>query len=360
MRITENFNGNWLFRHGFDAAHAGVLQEGETVRLPHSAVELPYNYFDETDYQKPFTYQNVLDWRADFEGREVSLVFDAAMADSVVYLNGKEIIAHKDGYTPFEARLTPHLKQGENIITVKIDGSENPEIPPFGGQIDYLCYAGIYRDVWLKVTSPVSIANVKIETPDALAQEKTVTARVFLANPQGLAASGTLEAKIRRESGGGDVGVHVSASGRDIADHGGEGRYGCGLGDEPGDARSKRALEYAGPRVAGNQDGFDPRVGSEDAFGGVDAVRGWHLQVQEHDVGIVRRSEGDHVIAIVGLGDHGEVIFEVEQGDDRGTDQFFVVGDEHPDHVAPTVLGMTPRRMNQPSSMTVVRMPPAA
>ncbi|MBB5045132.1 glycoside hydrolase family 2 protein [Shinella fusca] len=204
MRITENFNGNWLFREGFEPTRVDTMQDGERVRLPHSAVELPYNYFDETDYQKPFTYQKVIDWREDFEGQEVSLVFDAAMADSVVYLNGREITAHKDGYTPFEARLTPYLRQGENLVTVKIDGSENPDIPPFGGQIDYLCYAGLYRDVWLKVASPVSIANVKIETPDALAEKKTVTARVFLANPQGLAVSGTLDAKIRRK-GGGDV-----------------------------------------------------------------------------------------------------------------------------------------------------------
>jgi beta-galactosidase len=204
MRITENFNGNWLFREGFDPTRVDTMQDGESVRLPHSAVELPYNYFDETDYQRPFTYQKVIDWREDFEGQEVSLVFDAAMADSVVYLNGREIAAHKDGYTPFEARLTPYLRQGENLVTVKIDGSENPDIPPFGGQIDYLCYAGLYRDVWLKVASPVSIANVKIETPDALAEKKTVTARVFLANPQGLAVSGTLDAKIRRK-GGGDV-----------------------------------------------------------------------------------------------------------------------------------------------------------
>jgi len=204
MRITENFNGNWLFREGFEPTRVDTMQDGERVRLPHSAVELPYNYFDETDYQKPFTYQKVIDWREDFEGQEVSLVFDAAMADSVVYLNGREIAAHKDGYTPFEARLTPYLRQGENLVTVKIDGSENPDIPPFGGQIDYLCYAGLYRDAWLKVASPVSIANVKIETPDALAEKKTVTARVFLANPQGLAVSGTLDAKIRRK-GGGDV-----------------------------------------------------------------------------------------------------------------------------------------------------------
>src|SRR6218665_1252119 len=215
MRITESFNGNWIFSHGFERASVNSLRSGETVRLPHSAIELPYNYFDETEYQKPFTYQKHFDWRPEFEGREVSLIFDAAMADSVVYLNGEEIIAHKDGYTPFEARLTPHLIRGENLITVKIDGSENPEIPPFGGQIDYLCYAGIYRDVWLKVASPISIANVKIETPDALADKKTVTARVFLANPQGLAISGTLSAKIRKQ-GGGEIGsASVSVDGNE-------------------------------------------------------------------------------------------------------------------------------------------------
>jgi beta-galactosidase len=201
MRIYENFNGNWVFGEGFEPARAQALQTGETVRLPHSAVELPYNYFDETSYQKAFTYQKIIAWRPEFEGREVSIVFDGAMADNVVYLNGVEIIAHKDGYTPFEARLTPHLKQGDNLLTVKVDGSENPAIPPFGGQIDYLCYAGIYRDAWLKVVSPVSIGNVKIETPDALAERKTVTARVLLRNPEDKSFAGKLSAIIRAKGG---------------------------------------------------------------------------------------------------------------------------------------------------------------
>lgn len=215
MRIIENFNGNWLFRHGFEPARVSALQEGEIVRLPHSAVELPYNYFDETEYQKPFTYQKVLAWRPEFEGREVSLMFDAAMANSVVYLNGREVVAHKDGYTPFEARLTPHLVQGDNLVTVKVDGTENPEIPPFGGQIDYLCYAGIYRDVWLKVASPVSIGNVKIETPDALAERKSVTARVFLANPDDRTFSGTLTATITDKSGTEIASASVALDGKE-------------------------------------------------------------------------------------------------------------------------------------------------
>ncbi|ODS55037.1 MAG: beta-D-galactosidase [Agrobacterium sp. SCN 61-19] len=217
MRIIETFNRDWTFRAGFEPAFASASQPGETVQLPHTAVELPYNYFDEKSYQKAFTYQKVIAWDPRFEGKEVSLVFDAAMADSVVYLNGAEITGHKDGYTPFEARLTPHLKAGDNLLTVKIDGSENPEIPPFGGVIDYLTYAGIYRDVWLKITAPVSIKNVKIETPDVLSETKQVTARVWISNPTDQALSGKVTAVLKDAAGQEIARTEASVSGGEVA-----------------------------------------------------------------------------------------------------------------------------------------------
>ncbi|ASY65221.1 Beta-galactosidase (plasmid) [Sinorhizobium sojae CCBAU 05684] len=199
MRSVTSLNNSWVFSEGF--ADAGTLRSGEPVSLPHNAVELPFNYFDETCYQRAFTYQKVLAWRPEYEAREVSLVFDAAMADAVVYLNGEELVAHKDGYTPFEVRLTGRLRSGDNLITVKIDGSENPQIPPFGGRIDYLTYAGIYRDVWLKVTDAVSIANIKIEARDVLSETKSVSVRCDLANPQGLSVAGTVTALLRDAKG---------------------------------------------------------------------------------------------------------------------------------------------------------------
>ncbi|HZY50802.1 MAG TPA: glycoside hydrolase family 2 protein, partial [Devosia sp.] len=185
MRSVTTFNDGWLF-------------EGkEVVTLPHTAVELPFAYFDETAYQRPFTYSKTFGNDPAWAGKEVSLVFDGAMANARVLLNGAQIAAHTDGYTPFEARLTGKLKAGDNTITVTIDGSENPAIPPFGGQIDYLTYAGIYRDVWLKVTAPVSIGSVKIETPDALAAKKSVRARIDLSNPANAPIGGTLAATLR-------------------------------------------------------------------------------------------------------------------------------------------------------------------
>ncbi|MFS2180348.1 glycoside hydrolase family 2 TIM barrel-domain containing protein [Rhizobium pisi] len=201
MRSVLSFNEGWSFHEGFGQRLLESFDAARSVSLPHTAVELPFNYFDETSYQRAFTYQKVLRWLPEFEGREISLVFDAAMADCVVYLNGEEIIAHKDGYTPFEARLTGKLVKGENLVTVKIDGSENPAIPPFGGRIDYLTYAGIYRDVWLKVTDPVSIRNLKIETTDVLGPEKSATVRVDIANPEGRYFSATVTATLKQADG---------------------------------------------------------------------------------------------------------------------------------------------------------------
>ena len=173
-----------------------MYQSGQKVTLPHNAVDLPYNYFDEKTYQRSFLYQKKLVWKEEFKGQEVALVFDGAMLDAEVYLNGNFIAGHRDGYTPFEARLTEHLIEGDNLISVKIDGSENPSVPPFGGQIDFLTYAGIYRDVWLKVCDPVSIESVRIEAADVLERSKRLTVTASFANPQKLEFSGRMTVEL--------------------------------------------------------------------------------------------------------------------------------------------------------------------
>ena len=177
MRSVTDFNDNWLF-------------EGrDRVRLPHNAVDLPFSYFDETSYQRGFTYEKSVQVDSTWAGREVWLRFDAAMADARVFVDGAEVAAHRDGYTPFTARLTG-LAPGEHQVRVLIDGSENPAIPPFGNVIDYLTYAGLYREVWLEMAAPLHISNVKIETPDVLAATQSLTARVHLDNPQSLPLEG--------------------------------------------------------------------------------------------------------------------------------------------------------------------------
>ncbi|MDO5612316.1 MAG: glycoside hydrolase family 2 TIM barrel-domain containing protein [Paracoccus sp. (in: a-proteobacteria)] len=193
MRQIIRLNDDWIFAQGFDPAWRAAPMTGAAVSLPHNAVDLPQSYFDETCYQRPFTYQRRLR-RGDWDGCRVEMQFDGAMADAVVWVNGVQVVAHPDGYTPFTADLTPHLAD-DNLITVRIDGSENPAIPPFGGQIDYLTYAGIYRDVWLRVLPARHIRDVRVLTPDPLADARTV---VFDAD---LSAPGPLLAVLRGPDG---------------------------------------------------------------------------------------------------------------------------------------------------------------
>ncbi|MDO5630886.1 MAG: glycoside hydrolase family 2 TIM barrel-domain containing protein [Paracoccus sp. (in: a-proteobacteria)] len=186
MRQIIRLNDNWIFAEGFDPAWIAAPMQGAAVNLPHNAVDLPQSYFDETCYQRAFTYQRRLP-RGDWDGRRIELLFDGAMADACVWINGVQVAAHPDGYTPFTADLTPHLAD-DNLITLRIDGSENPAIPPFGGQIDYLTYAGLYRDVWLRVLPMRHIRGVRVLTPDVLADDKTVAFDADLSAPGPLLA----------------------------------------------------------------------------------------------------------------------------------------------------------------------------
>src|SRR5262245_23742952 len=106
MRSVQAFNDGWVFHEGFSPKLAEALSPGKAVSLPHTAVELPFNYFDEKSYQRAFTYQKVIKQNGAGPQSEIALVFDGAMADAKVYVNGKQVIAHRDGYTPFEVRLT--------------------------------------------------------------------------------------------------------------------------------------------------------------------------------------------------------------------------------------------------------------
>ena len=44
--------------------------------------------------------------------------------------------------------LTGLLAYGqENHLTVLLDSTERPDFPPCGGEVDYLTYGGLYREV---------------------------------------------------------------------------------------------------------------------------------------------------------------------------------------------------------------------
>lgn len=136
------------------------------IDLPHDwAVELPFVHDDagEGDAQLrshgyrplgrryPGTsvgwYRRRFDIPASDLGRRISIGFDGAMRDVLVFVNGCFIGRNTNGYAPFAFDLTDFLNYGgKNVIAVRVDAS-------FGDGWFYEG-AGIYRHVWLSKTDP--------------------------------------------------------------------------------------------------------------------------------------------------------------------------------------------------------------
>ncbi len=155
----------WEFIKNWNDAFVRGEGIGEAVRLPHTVQELPLHYADHTSYQMLCGYRRKLDVTEEMLGKRLFLRFDGAAHIATVYLNGRELITHRCGYTAFRVEITGHVHAGENLIAVKLDTTENPEIPPFGFVIDYLTYGGLYREVWLDVREDSLISDLYITTP---------------------------------------------------------------------------------------------------------------------------------------------------------------------------------------------------
>lgn len=180
MRNTQLLSQNWVFCPGFHInASLEQVQGSQKIELPHNAVDVPLNYFDETKLHQDFTYQYSLKATQTDLSKQLIMHFEGVMCDAYVYVNGKLTKQHSDGYTPFDVHLSPWLQEGDNQITVTLSGRENPAIPPFGGMIDFLCFPGIYRDVNLTRFDEVRVKNVKVDTFNVLSKP-IVEATVYL------------------------------------------------------------------------------------------------------------------------------------------------------------------------------------
>ena len=185
MRERTLINCGWEYipKWRDEFVQPGLSADGFVkVTIPHANKEISYNYFDERDYQFVSCYRRTIVYQASWAGKRVLADFDGVMAYAEVYLNGRLVGSHKGGYTPFSVDLTAGLQPGENLLVVKVDSTERPDIPPFGYTIDYLCYGGIYRDVYLRVVEPVFVENVFAKPKQVLNEKKGLETTVFVSN----------------------------------------------------------------------------------------------------------------------------------------------------------------------------------
>lgn len=183
MREIRHVNDGWFFKP-FELKDIEAFDPSlyVPVSIPHEGIKLPYHYFDEKITQQKFTYYKEFFIESSLENQNVSIRFEGVAHQANVYLNGRFITKHIGGYTPFEAVLNDYLFFGEqNQLCVVVDGSEDPDTPPFGGVVDYLGYVGIYREVALILKDDFHIKDVYVRT-----QNKRLFATVELSHEAAL------------------------------------------------------------------------------------------------------------------------------------------------------------------------------
>lgn len=158
----------WQFAESWSEEFLSGAGEAEDVRLPHTVRELPLHYAGPEDYEMLCGYRRVLHIPAEYEGKRLFLQFDGAAHIASVFVNGRETVTHRCGYTAFRVEITGFVRYGaDNLVAVRLDCTENPAIPPFGFVIDYLTYGGLYREVWLDVREQAYIEDIFVTTPAA-------------------------------------------------------------------------------------------------------------------------------------------------------------------------------------------------
>ena len=182
-RTILPLNRNWRYKA---AKVAGAEQPGfddagfEPVVIPHTNIALPWHNFDDRAYEFVSTYRRPFELPKEAEGRRVFIDFEGAMTASTVFVNGRKLGEYRGGYTPFSFEITKEVKAGENLLAVSLDSSERADIPPFGYEIDYMTFGGIYREVSLRIVPRTFIDNIFAHPKDVLTGKPALEVDVFL------------------------------------------------------------------------------------------------------------------------------------------------------------------------------------
>ena len=163
MKHAINFG--WQFMDNYKEEYLNKLpNSSQTIDIPHCAKEIPYNYFNEQDYQFISTYQKLFDIEENISDKKIVLVFDGFMLKARIYLNGKDLGEHISGWVQVKLDVTDIVKQKGNRLVVVLDSREDKLIPPFGYAVDYLTFSGIYREVSYEVHPKTYLENIFVKS----------------------------------------------------------------------------------------------------------------------------------------------------------------------------------------------------
>ncbi len=183
-RVVLPFNRRWRYSaKATEAAHEWDFDDSGFARVtvPHTNVRVPWHSFDDRTYEFVSIYRRRFMMPLGAKGRRIFVDFEGVMTASTVWLNGKQLGNYKGGFTPFSFEMTDHIDwDKENVLAVEVDSTERADIPPFGYEIDYLTFGGIYREVSLRVVTPTFIENIFAQPRDVLSGTPSLDVECFI------------------------------------------------------------------------------------------------------------------------------------------------------------------------------------
>ena len=138
------------------------------------------------------------------ENRNVTLLFDGAMSEAKVYVNGRQVCFWPYGYNSFWCDVTDYVRPGRNVLAVALENR------PFSSR--WYPGAGLYRNIHLIVSDPVHIPvwGTYVTTPEVSAEQAHVDMRIAVVAPENTGAvkvktgvygpDGELEAEVSSEN----------------------------------------------------------------------------------------------------------------------------------------------------------------
>ncbi len=189
-RKTISLNGTWHYiidpyETGFYDYRFKERPEGDPGAYWNKPVIKTNNDWTEHSFKEPYTIQVPGDWNHQdpkflyYEGtvwyqrtfdkpqlnenEEVHLYFGAVNYKADVYLNGKKLVVHKGGFTPFNFIIPKGLLQEkDNNLVVHVNNNRHPDDVPTVNT-DWWNYGGITRDVKLVITSKQHIRQYHLQ-----------------------------------------------------------------------------------------------------------------------------------------------------------------------------------------------------
>ncbi|WP_044118044.1 glycoside hydrolase family 2 protein [Alkaliflexus imshenetskii] len=104
-----------------------------------------------------------------WKGKTVNIVFEGAITDTRVSVNGKQVgPVHQGGFYRFRFNISKFLKYGSsNLLEVEVaKHSENESVNRAERQADYWIFGGIYRPVYLEILPNEHITRLAVDARD--------------------------------------------------------------------------------------------------------------------------------------------------------------------------------------------------